>query len=104
VYLGFGKCRCARFMELAPRIFSSVFRILIMWMHRFVEPALGIFSSVFRIFENVGALVCGTGHQKILGLLKMWAHRFVGPATGKYCGCTGLWNRPPEYFLVYLIF
>jgi hypothetical protein len=82
VYLGFGKCRCAGFMEPAPRIFSSV----------------------FRIFENVGALVCGTGHRKILGLLKMWAHRFVGPATGKYCGCTSLWNWPPEYFLVYLMF
>jgi hypothetical protein len=59
VYLEFGKCGCARFVEPAPRIFSGIFMILKMWVHQ----------------------VYGTGPWCIFGhilILKMQMHGFVG--------------------------
>jgi len=56
VYLEFGKCGCTRFVEPAPRIFSSVFMILKMWVHWVYGTSP---QCIFGHFENADAWVCG---------------------------------------------
>ena len=100
MYLEFGKCGCAGFVEWGPRLFSGVFMILKMWVYRVcgARPqtifwciydfenvgAPGLWDRprcIFGHFENVDAWVCGAGPGLFSGvfmILKMWVHWVYG--------------------------
>ena len=56
VYLEFGKCGCAGFVEPGPRLFSGLFMILKMWVHQVYGTGP---RCIFGHCENVDAWVCG---------------------------------------------
>ena len=70
-------------MELGPGLFSGVFMILKMWVHRVYGTSP---RCIFGHFKNVDAWVCGAGPGLFSGvfmILKMWVHWVYG--TGPWC-------------------
>ena len=80
VYLEFGKCGCARFVELGPRLFSGVFMILKMWVYWVcgARPQT-IFRCIYD-FENMGTP--GLWDRPLVYLWAFWK-----------CKCMGLWGK-----------
>ena len=107
VYLEFGKCGCAGFVELGPGLFSGVFMILKMWVYRVGGTGPRTIFRCIYDFENVGAP--GLWDRPLVYFWAFWKCRCMGlwsqPWTIFRCiydfenvGAPGLWDRPPVYF------